>query len=287
MHEEDNEMKIKKLANYFGVSRQAYYKAKKVNIDMTLSEDICLKLVKTERRQQPKVGGKKLYHMLQDDLNKLSYKISRDKLFKLLRDNGLLVIKKRRYTNTTNSESANPIYPNLLKSKRITKVNEAFVADITYIRVKNGFVYLSIVSDYKSRKIMGYYVSDNLSLNGPLKALEMAFKNAKIEDFSKTIHHSDRGCQYRSKEYTGYLKENGCKISMSRSGNPYDNAVMERINGILKDEFLLGETYLDIDAVKKAVKQAVKTYNERRPHLSLNYKTPASVYENGLNKQAA
>lgn len=280
-------MNIKQLTDYFGISRQAYYKAKKVNIAEELSEDICLKLVKTERHHQPKIGCKKLYHMLQDDLNKLPYKISRDKLFNLMRENELLVKRKRRYTITTNSESANPIYPNLLKGKSITKVNEALVADITYIRVKNGFVYLSIVSDLESRKIMGYYVSDNLSLNGPLKALEIAFKNAKIENFSETIHHSDRGCQYRSSQYTGYLKEKGCKISMSRSGNPYDNAVMERINGILKDEFLLDETYLDIDAVKKAVKQAVKTYNERRPHLSLNYKTPCSVYEDGLINQVA
>jgi transposase InsO family protein len=278
---------MKQITDYFGITRQAYYKAEKTNELRLLSERACLSLVQTIRRKQPKIGCKKLYYLLYDDLMNLPYKISRDKLFTLLRDNDMLVKRKRRYVQTTNSNSANPIYSNLLKTVKVTKPNEALAADITYIRHSNGFAYLSLVCDLYSRKITGFHVSDNLSLDGPLEALKMSIKSISPEELKGMIHHSDRGCQYRSIEYTEFLKKDGCQISMSRKGNPYDNAIMERINGILKDEFLLNETYGDIKSITRAVKEAIKTYNEERPHLSLSYKTPFFVYYNGTANQVA
>lgn len=268
------------MAKYFNISRQAYYKSEKLESEKQLSTKLCLDRVKKIREDQSKIGCRKLYYLMSDDLNSFSYKFSRDKLFDLLRDNSLLVKKKRRYVVTTDSNSLNPIYPNLLKNKQVTRPNEVWVTDITYIRLEKGFAYLSIVSDLYSRKILGYNVSKDLSTKGPFQALKMAITVSNVKDFHEIIHHPDRGCQYRSIEYTKYLKNKGFTISMSRRGNPYDNAVMERINGILKDEFLLSETFSDIQTVKKTVKQAITIYNEERPHLSLMYKTPSYIYDN-------
>ena len=278
---------MKQITDYFGISRQAYYKAEKSVENKLLSEEVCLKLVRDIRIYQPKLGGKKLYYKLFNDLQNLPYKISRDKLFELLRRNDMLVKRKRRFILTTDSNSANPVYPNLIKDLQINKPNQIFVADITYIRHLNGFAYLSLICDLYSRKIAGFHVSDSLSLDGPLNALKMCVKTIPSDELKGMIHHSDRGCQYRSIKYTEFLKDNGCQISMSRKGNPYENAVMERINGILKDEFLLNETYEDIKSIKKAVKQAIRIYNEERPHLSLSYKTPSFVYQNGAKNHAA
>jgi transposase InsO family protein len=275
------------MAKYFNISRQAYYKSEKLENKKQLSEQLCLKRLQDIREDQSKIGCRKLYYLMSDYLNTLPYKFSRDKLFELLRNNNLLVKKKRRYAVTTNSNSLNPIYPNLLKDKQVTRANEVWITDITYIKIKEGFVYLSLVADYYSRKILGYNVSPDLSTNGPFQALKRACNISNIKDFHELIHHSDRGCQYRSIEYTKYLKNKSVNISMSRSGNPYDNAVMERINGTLKDEFLLGETFSDILAVKKTAKRAITTYNEKRPHLSLMYKTPSYIYKNSIENQIA
>lgn len=285
--EKEEKLTVKELTNYFGISRQAYYKSQKVQEYKTLSENLCLKLVQEVRNRQPNIGGKKLYYLLSEDLNNLPYKISRDKLFMLLGKNDMLVKMKHRYKRTTDSNSANPIYPNLIKDLEVSRPNEVLVADITYIRRLNGFAYLSLVCDLHSRKILGFHVSSDLSLTGPLKALKMSIKKIPPRELQNLIHHSDRGCQYRSNYYIDLLKNNGCRISMSRKGNPYDNAVMERINGILKKEFWLDEVYKDLNSIKKAVEQAVTIYNEERPHLSLAYKTPSYVYHIGVEEHAA
>lgn len=278
---------MKQLTCYFGISRQAYYKSQKVQEYKTLSENLCLKLVQEIRNRQPNIGGKKLYYLLSEDLSNLPYKISRDKLFMLLGKNDMLVKMKRRYKRTTDSNSPNPIYPNLIKDLEVNRPNEVLVADITYIRRLNGFAYLSLVCDLYSRKILGFHVSNDLSLTGPLKALKMGIKNIPPKELQNLIHHSDRGCQYRSNCYIELILNKGSKISMSRKGNPYDNAVMERINGILKKEFWLDEVYKDINSIKRAVEQAVTIYNEERPHLSLAYKTPSYVYHKGTEEHAA
>jgi len=275
------------VTDYFGISRQAFYKAEKLMQEKVLSDQLALEMVSEIRCRQPKIGGKKLYYLLSADLQKLPHKIGRDALFTILRSNSLLVPRKRSRFSTTNSNHGNKIYPNLIKDLEITKPNQVFVSDITYIRRLGGFSFLSVVSDLYSRKILGFYVSDSLSLEGPLKALKISLRQIDEEEKKKMIHHSDRGIQYSSFKYTDELKKHKTRISMSAKGNPYDNAVMERIMGILKQEFLLDQTFANIESIRKAVRESVTIYNEERPHLSLAYKFPTMVYDKNDSEKAA
>ncbi len=275
------------MTDYFGISRQAFYKAEKLMQDKVLSEQLALEMVNDIRCRQPKIGGKKLYYLLSEDLQHLPSKIGRDALFTVLRDNSLLINRKRSRFSTTNSNHGNKIYPNLIKDLDITTPNQVLISDITYIRRLGGFSYLSVVSDLYSRKILGFYVSDTLSLEGPLKALKNSFRQLNDNETSRMIHHSGRGIQYSSFQYTDKLKKHNVQISMSAKGNPYDNAVMERIIGILKQEFLLDQTFQNIESIRKAVREAVTIYNEERPHLSLAYKTPTMVYDENDSEKAA
>ena len=252
-----------------------------------LSEQLALEMVNDIRCRQPKIGVKKLYYLLSEDLQKLSSKIGRDALFTILRNNLLLVRKKRSRFSTTNSNHDNRIYPNLIKGLVVTKPDQVLIADITYIRRIGGFSYLSVVSDLYSRKILGYYVSGNLSLECSLMALENSLRQLNNNEKNDIIHHSDRGIQYSSFRYTDKLKKHKIRISMSAKGNPYDNAVMERIMGILKQEFFLDQTFQNIESIRRAVREAITIYNEERPHLSLAYKTPAMVYNESDNNKAA
>ena len=255
--------------------------------EKVLSEELALEMVNNIRCRQPKIGCKKLYYLLSEDLQKLPSKIGRDALFTLLRNNTLLIQRKRSRFSTTNSNHGNKIYPNLIKDLTVAKPNQVLISDITYIRRLGVFCYLSVVSDLYSRKILGYYVSDNLSLDGPLKALKGSLRQLNDNEKKCMIHHSDRGIQYSSFRYTDTLKSHKIQISMSAKGNPYDNAVMERIIGILKQEFLLDQTFENIESIRKAVREAVTIYNEERPHLSLAYKTPTMVYNENDREKAA
>ena len=275
------------MTDYFRISRQAFYKAEKLMQEKVFSEQLALELVNDIRCRQPKIGVKKLYYLLSGDLHKLPIKIGRDALFTLLRNNSLLVRRKRSRFSTTNSNHNNRIYPNLIKDLVVTNPNQILISDITYIRHLRGFSYLSVVSDLYSRKILGYYVSDNLSLEGPLIALKNSLRQLNDNEKNGIIHHSDRGIQYSSFRYTDELKNHKIQISMSAKGNPYDNAVMERIMGILKQEFFLDQTFQNIESIRRAVREAITIYNEERPHLSLAYKTPVMVYNESDNNKAA
>ena len=252
-----------------------------------MSQQIAVQLVVEKRHRQPFIGGRKLYFMLHDDLRKLPHKIGRDALFKLLRDNNLLVFKRQRSYSITNSNHTHMVYPNLIKGLDISQANQVFIADMTYIRCGHRFVYLSVVCDLYSRKIVGYKLLDNLTAEGPLRALKMGLSSVPLDRRKGLIHHSDRGVQYCSIDYSKLLKNNGCIMSMSAKGNPYDNAVMERVMGILKQEFGLNKTFENINAVGRAVDQAIEIYNEERPHFSLAFKTPSQVYEASCRKNAA
>jgi putative transposase len=269
-------VKIESLCKIFEISRQGYYKGQRNKGKRLLKESIVIKLIHEKRSKMPRLGGLKLYKLLKQDLEVLGLKIGRDKFFELLRKNGLLIEKKHRYARTTNSNHRFKIYENLIKEKEITKIDEVYVTDITYIRILNGFCYLSLMTDYYSRKIVGYDLSDNLELEGCLTALRMATRGK--DNLTGLIHHSDRGVQYCSKEYTKLLTSKGILISMSEKGNPYENAVAERLNGILKEEFLLSETFNNKEEAALAAKEAIKIYNELRPHMSINYKTPSEQY---------
>jgi putative transposase len=209
-------------------------------------------------------------------LRALNLEIGRDKLFSMLRKNSLLVRPKRNYTRTTNSYHRFRKYSNLIKEHTVTRPNEVFVADITYLDTLEGFQYLVLITDLYSRKIVGWDLSNSLSIEGAQRALRMALKDVK--DPAALIHHSDRGIQFCSNGYVEILQRHGAQISMTEENHVYENAVAERVNGILKSEFLLGEKLQSFQVAKELVREAIKIYNNERLHLSLEYQTPASRY---------
>ena len=240
-------------------------------------EDMVIKLVQDIRRYQPKLGGKKLYKLLRLDLNRLEGSIGRDKFFDILRKRGLLVKRRKKYATTTDSWHRFHKYKNKLRDKRLTGPNQAYVSDITYLRTRKGFVYLFLQTDAYSRKITGWDLSDSLAIDGAIRALKMTIRQCKTP--KGVIHHSDRGIQYCCKEYVKILKGNKMEISMTEENHCYENAMAERVNGILKEEFLLDETFADEVSVLKAVKEAIQSYNTRRPHWSLNLCTPQQIHD--------
>ncbi len=259
----------------FGFSKQAYYKHQ--SYKKTLDSKI-LKLresVLVLRRQMPRIGARKLYHLLNRGG---SIHIGRDKLFSILRNEGMLVSRKRKYTVTTNSKHWLRKYPNLIKVLHLERPEQLWVADITYIDTLDGNAYLHLVTDAYSKQIMGYELCKNMEATSTLKALKMALAKRKYKE-SKLIHHSDRGLQYCSKLYTDCLKENGIAISMTQNGDPYENAIAERVNGILKDEFGLSDKFENIIQAKELTKQSIEIYNQLRPHLSCSMLTPNQMHQ--------
>lgn len=264
------------ICNILEISRQGYYKSLQKKHKKQLQAEMIIKLVQSQRRKMPFIGGKKLYWLLKSDLNKMNILIGRDKFFDLLAKNSLLIHRKKKYAKTTNSFHRFKVYKNLIKEIVPSKPGEIYVSDITYIRVEDSFCYLPLVTDLYSRKIVGYDLSDSLNFEGSIRALKMSIEGKG--NMSGSIHHSDRGIQYCSKIYTEILTSHDMQISMSEKGNPYENAVAERVNGILKEEFLLSQTFKTKELASRAVKEAIKTYNENRPHMSIDYMTPNQKY---------
>lgn len=235
-------------------------------------------MVKKERKQQPRVGGRKLYEALQPSFEAADLKIGRDSLFDILREHNLLIRRKRASCRTTFSYHRFYKYNNLVKNMRVIRPNQVWVSDITYIRTISGFCYLALITDMYSRKIVGYDMSDSLELAGCLRALKKALRHAR--PVNGLVHHSDRGFQYCSNHYVDKLKKHGIQISMTEEHHCYENAIAERVNGILKDEFYLDQCFYSTSHACNAAKNAIEIYNSKRLHLSLNYKTPNMVFEN-------
>lgn len=277
----DFELSIELNCQYFNKSRQAYYQGLNRMAEANLTKEIILELVREKRKLLPKCGTRKLLYLLKDDLGALKIKLGRDALFELLGEEGLLLEQKKQYCCTTNSRHAFRIYENLILNKDISGILDAVVADITYIRTREGFLYLALLTDMFSRRIVGWDVSDSLELEGCVRAMEMFLKSLPKTCFEQknTIHHSDRGSQYCSHEYVNLLTINYFQISMAAAGNCYENAMAERVNGILKQEFGLGETFVSKSVVAPSVRQAIYLFNEIRPHLSLDFKTPNAVFK--------
>lgn len=273
---EERSYRVSDICLAHGVSRQGYYQYQRYQCQHRYQEEIVLQLVCGLRRRQPRLGVRKLYHLLREEFEQLDFRIGRDKLFSILGEHGLLIERKRNYRTTTESYHRFKVYDNLLKDAEIRKVNQACVADLTYLSTRERFVYLALVTDVFSRKIIGHDVSASLSIEGSLRALKEALRGVGSKE--GLIHHSDRGIQYCSHEYTGLLKKVGAQISMAEKGNPYENAIAERINGILKIEFLLDQRFSSLVEAKTCAREAIRIYNEERPHLSLDYRTPAEVY---------
>lgn len=236
------------------------------------------------RKHQKRIGTRKLLEEMNLFLVQHRFKIGRDAMFKLLADNNLLVKKrKRRGCITTLSRHRFKKYPNIIRGFTPTAPNQLWVCDITYIHLANGFAYLSLITDAYSHKIVGFYLSKDLSVKGPLAALKMAIKDNPT--ITNLIHHSDRGVQYCSDEYTKLLLKNNIKISMTENGDPLENAIAERINGILKQE-LLEEVFPCFEAAQKAVAIACSTYNYLRPHGSIDNLKPFNAHmQNGILKK--
>jgi len=253
-------------------SRQSYYKALQMQEKDSINSDKLFKLVTPIRTLMPRLGGRKLHSMIKNDLPENELKIGRDRFFHWLREQDLLVSPKRAYVHTTQSNHRFWVYNNLTKEINLTKPNQLWVSDITYIRTLEGFCYLALITDAYSRKIVGYDVSDSLELEGCMRALKSAIQAAG--DLSQLIHHSDRGIQYCSNQYTSLLKQKGIQVSMAAKGNCYENALAERVNGILKNEFNLDFNFKSKEQAIKTVHQSIYIYNQHRPHWSLNLLTP-------------
>ena len=222
------------------------------------------------------VGGKKLYKLLKEDKAGLPGRLGRDRFFDILRKHGILIRRKKKYVSTTDSYHRFHKYNNKLKDKVLTRSNQAYVSDITYLRTREGFVYLFLQTDAYSRKITGWHLSESLSIEGAVKALEKTLRQCPQPD--GVIHHSDRGIQYCSREYVRLLKGRSMEISMTEENHCYENAIAERVNGILKEEFLLDEVFANKGMAIRAVRQAIESYNYHRPHWSLNLCTPQQVH---------
>lgn len=240
-----------------------------------VKESLVLDLVLPIRKKMPRIGSKKLYHMLSGDLQ--NPRVGRDKFNDILRENDLLLKRKRSYTKTTQSHHRFRKWKNLVKDRVLPGSNRAWAGDITYLRTTNGFVYLFLITDLYSRKIVGWSLGNSLSIEGALKALKMALKSC-TGDVCDLIHHSDRGIQYCSCAYVDMLQKHGIQISMTEENHCYENATAERVNGILKDEFLLDGTFKNIKDAYKSTTFAIEAYNNYRPHWSLGLKTPSQVH---------
>lgn len=261
----------------FGKSRQAYYEQQKETNEKGLEEALVMNLVKEIRAELPRCGVDKLYFMLKDKFTEHGIKTGRDKLYELVGRYGLLIRHRNRKPYTTNSYHHFKKYPNLIREKTIAQAGELWVSDITYLRTAHGFSYLSIITDAYSHKIVGYKLHKTLHSEGAVDALIMANKDAKKTD--KLIHHSDRGIQYCCREYVQMIEHFGIQLSMTEKGDPYENAIAERINGILKYEFGLRQAFNTHDAAEQAVDHAIKVYNEKRIHDSCDRLTPIQAHE--------
>lgn len=245
-----------------------------------MHQAIVLKLVEQIRAEMPRIGGIKLHHMLKERLVCHGIKMGRDKFYDLLNYYGLLIRKKRR-RNPITTDSDHPFYKyqNLIKGLTISRPDMVWVSDITYIRLTQGFCYLSLVTDVYSRKIVGYFLNKDLGSDGTINALKMALSASGRAKDVELIHHSDRGLQYCCAQYIRLLNDHHIAISMTQNGDPYENAIAERVNGILKDEFNLGNTFKSIEEARQRLDHAIKNYNQQRPHFSLDLLTPQQVYQ--------
>lgn len=267
---------LSRLSSLFGRSRQSLYQLRARQHRRAAQLAPVAALVQQVRRHLPRVGTRKLHHLLSGQFQEQGIKLGRDGLFAYLRAEHLLVTPRRSYTKTTNSKHWLRKYPNLMKALAVERAEQVFVSDITYVKSRQRTHYLSLVTDAFSRRIMGYALSDDLSAESVGKALKMAIKGRSTK--LPLIHHSDRGLQYCSQHYQQILNKHKVSCSMTDGYDCYQNALAERMNGILKEEFLIYpcNTRQELEVL---VKQAVESYNTQRPHLSLKMLTPQQVHE--------
>ena len=265
------------LCTLLGYTRQAFYGYKQHQIQEVFEAEIIVQEVLKHRELQPRLGTRKLLVMMQDFVKEHHINLGRDALFGLLREHNLLIRKRtRRKAQTTFSKHWYKKYKNLVRSFEPLAPNLLWVSDITYITVADSFAYLSLITDAYSRKVVGFYLSQTLEATGCIRALQMALNNC--DDTTNLIHHSDRGVQYCCSDYVKLLEDHNIQISMTENGDPLENAIAERVNGILKDE-LLHEQYNSFQEAQKSVAKAISVYNSLRPHSSCNMLTPQVAHQ--------
>jgi putative transposase len=259
------------------MTRQNFYQRREQRQTAGANIKLISELVRSERAVQPRLGGRKLLHLLKPHLRKAGVRIGRDRFYGALRQEKLLLEPlKAWFPRTTNSRHALPVFENLAENIITTGPNQVWVSDLTYLRLSDRFLYLSLVMDRHSRKILGWHCDDTLEATGCLKSLGMALSS--LPKGVTPIHHSDRGCQYACHEYVGMLRGHGLHLSMTGELHCYENAHAERLNGILKQEYGLGMPFRFKDQALQAVREAVMLYNSRRPHGALQYQTPEVVH---------
>jgi putative transposase len=260
-----------------GMTRANYYARRRRRQRRQVDGDLAVALVSAERKLQPRLGTRKVRVLIQAQLLAAGVKLGRDRLFEVLRAVGLLIEPlASEYPRTTDSYHCLPVFTNQVKDRTLSKPNEVWVSDLTYLRTEEGFLYLALVTDKYSRKIVGYHCGDTLEAVGCIGALEMAL--AALPAGVRPTHHSDRGSQYCCHEYVNALVARGLGISMTEQDHCAENALAERMNGILKCEYGLGRRMKAKEQARRAVDQAVSLYNTRRPHTALQYRFPEAVH---------
>ena len=271
-----------RFCRLLGVTRQAFYQHTWRSEEISVEAELVIQQVIAIRKRHPVIGTRKLYVLLQPFLLEHQIKTGRDKLFDLLADYHLLIKRRRRRVSTTQSYHRFHKYPNLVKEIELTGINQLWVSDITFYKLKEKFVYISFITDAYSHKIIGYQLAQTLEAVHSIAALQMALQNLPSTSHTP-VHHSDRGMQYCCDNYAQLLQEHAIPISMTENGDPLENAIAERVNGIIKHEYLNHRHYGSINELEEALQQSVNLYNTERPHMSCSMFTPEMVQQNHLS----
>lgn len=279
LKERHRRLSLGRLCLLFGITRQAYYQHYWHSEEICFEHEILLTEVLHIRKKHPRMGGRKLFGLLEPFMLDHQIKMGRDALFDLLAVNGLLVRRRKRKIHTTNSFHWLRKYPNLIRGFVPMRSDHLWVSDITYWKIETGHVYISLITDAYSHKIVGYQVARTLEAIESIQALQMALNSLK-QPIDGLIHHSDRGIQYCSGDYVKLLQDNNIKISMTENGDPLENAIAERVNGILKDEYLECYQVKNLAEATELLEQVVQLYNDERPHMSIGNLTPEHLHNN-------
>lgn len=285
MKDSYRQISLSRFCRLLGVTRQAYYQYFWQVEFKTTEETLVVAEVLRIRKNHKHMGGRKLFELLQPFFLEHGIKMGRDAFFDLLQANHLLVRRKKRKIYTTQSFHWYRKYPNKIKGIIPSRPNQVWVSDITYWKINCGYVYISLITDAYSRKIVGYNLADTLDAVETVQALKNALKHLQKKPIG-LIHHSDRGLQYCSSGYVKLLKDHQIEISMTENGDPYENALAERVNGILKEEYLYDYSVDSLDQARLVLDFVIKIYNTERPHLSCSYKTPEFVHQDQQPKGA-
>ena len=277
-------MKVSWLCELAKMTPQNYYARRSVKRRQEVDRQLMLKLVRIQREQQPRLGVRKLYYLIQVELKAAGVKMGRDRMFEELSKAGLLVERKpSEWPRTTQINPNLPVFKNLIKGWEVSRRNQVWVADLTYIRTREAFMYLGLITDKWSRKIVGFHLGETLEAETALKALAMALKGLKQSE--RPIHHSDRGSQYASHVYVKRVKQAGMTMSMTENNHSAENALAERVNGILKQEYWLDANFPSKPEARRATIEGVNLYNNRRPHTALGFKTPGMMHDTDAKNQ--